>query len=681
MANGNVDLLRQIAVLAQLMYDKSGVAELMKDSDRAIAKLREVAATYNIVSKAAKAYDQREIASETAKVTLESKKLAVADKKLAIAKKEAGLLTKDLAQENQRLAIANKKAALANKELAQEAKKATIEGKRLTNESKALRLEQQKAKGDQVAKGYRKQSQAARGLALNLDGVKDALIGIGVTVAAKGLFTITSNIEKASFRIRNFVNDAQFARLERRFNELNKQTDDLFSPSDFNESAAAVFSIDRSTRRFARSLEFAVKMGPVLNKSLKDIQLGVASAIIGGEISALEDLGVITALEIEEMQRRTKIPFSDLVVAEREAFVLNHLRLSTKQLGLADEASKGLGSTWNRFLSVLDRGSRILTQDFKPVAIAILGNITKFMRMLMESPIGLFTLRLGGLIAGIAALALGIGILTKAFAFLRGMLLLTNKATLLLWGKFLLISSLIIALILLIDDFWLALQNPKADTIFKSLFEKFPGLRKWLKELTELSGRLASDLIDFFSGEYEWENDSLLIALKGLRDFLNKELGEAFDRLDKVIEGFVNRWIDRFEKAGGIFKRLFQSASGSPIETFPETAGGSDFRLPPPGLSRTQISSLLDLLGGGLSQVGFDLGANVAGGSRVPPAPVGNRFFPSAPQTTNVTTISIGGGSYTIQAGLDRSEIIRIALEEQQRELEKQLIEADIGGR
>jgi len=200
MPQGNVDLLREIAVLAGLMYDKSGIAELMKDSDRAIAKLREVATAYNIVSKAAKDYDQREIASETAKVALESKKLTVENKKLALANKEAALFNKDLAQESSKLTIANKKAALSNKALSGEARKLTIESKQLTNEQKRLRLEQQQSRAEKVAQGYKKQGDAAKGLAVNLEGVKDGLIALGVVTAAKGLFDVSRNVERATRR-------------------------------------------------------------------------------------------------------------------------------------------------------------------------------------------------------------------------------------------------------------------------------------------------------------------------------------------------------------------------------------------------------------------------------------------------------------------------------------------------
>jgi len=468
-------------------------------------------------------------------------------------------------------------------------------------------------------------------------------------------------------------------------------------------------------------LEFAIQKGPVLGKSLKDIQVGIAGAIVGGETAALEELGLVTQIELENMRRRTGLAFGDLRLAEREKFVFDRLNLTAKELAQADAATKGLNASWGRFLTIGEKIFRTLRKDFEPVMIALLGGFTKFLRMLTASPVGIFVLRMGGLIAAVAALALGIGALTKAFAFLRGMLLLTNASTLLLWGKFILIGSIILAVIILVEDFWLALENPEADTVFKGFFDKYPKVRAALIDLKKLAGQsftefdpenqaqldkvlaqpnpervekfknffkqiwkdiiadfangltglrqIISDIDDLFKGEYNWSNDALVLEIKAV-----------FDK----IGGYADSFFNNIKK----LKNFFATGEGGLFQVLPETGGLTDSpSTQSPSISRSDVSSLLDLLGGGLSQIGFNtgnrIGANLGGNQQAPPPVLGSRLFAPAAgaQTSNTTIITIGGSTSSVQAGVDRSEIVELSVDTFRRELEKQLIEADIGGR
>ena len=661
MANGNTELLRKIAVMATLLYDKSGVSELMRDTDKGVAKLLELAATYNIVSKAAKAYDQREIASETARVRLEAQKLTVVNKKLGIANKEASLLNKDLSKSSKEQSIANQKQALVNKQLAAEDKKVATAKKEVQLASAKLRLEAQKDKSAQLAQGYKKQSSAARTLITDLDGVKQSLIGIGIVAAGQGLLQIAGRIEQAGFRISNFIDERQFAALEKRFEQLNKQSKKLFSKTDFEESAAAVFVIDRNTRRFARTLEFAILKAPVLGKTMKQIQVGLAEDIVGGGTSALEELGLVTQLELENMRRRTGLSFGDLRLAEREKFVFDRLRLTPAALFQSNKAAKGLNATWGRFLTVVSESIRLLQEDFKPVAIFILSKITKFLDLLLSSPVALFALRIGGLIAGLAALAIGIGALTKALAFLRVMLLATNTATLLLWGKLLLIGSIVIGLIILVDDFWLSLNNPEADTVFNSLLNKHPALRELFTDLITWSKALSMHMKVFYPKEL-----GLTFQLTGILDLIIK-IGRGLNWLKPYIDTLLTpfsklkEFIESDEESAFV-KFLRQPIVKSVGSLFEDNDG--------------EVESLLGLLRGGLAPIGLNLNAGINLQNQDL-----QRLNPVNTQSDNITYITVGGNTIELQSGVDRNEILQISTDNFKLELEKQLIEADIGGR
>jgi len=131
-----------------------------------------------------------------------------------------------------------------------------------------------------------------------------------------------------------------------------------------------------------------------------------------------------------------------------------------------------------------------------------------------------------------------------------------------------------------------------------------------------------------------------------------------------LLEKFVGKWIDRLSEAGRLFRNMFRSTAGSPIETFPETGGLTSFAptLGPRGIPREDISALLNLLNTGFAPRGFNLG-------------------PSPQITSNITYINIDGIQSTVQAGLDRGEILELSVDTFRTEMEKQLIEADIGGR
>lgn len=579
-------------------YDASGFKKFLNDSKEAIGTLKKLAVSYQAVNKAQQASVAKEQIAESRKLTIEGKKLTLTSKELTIAKK---------------------KDALASQQL-------TIAGKKLTNEAKALRLEQQKLKAQNYQDTLKKQDKAAQGLVGSLDNVKDSLLALGVVTVATGLFKIALNVEKALKRIKLFVGDAAFNRIEKRFERLNKSSGDLFSRKDLRESAASVFEIDRNTRRFMRSMEFAIKLGPRLGKTLQEVQEGVARGVIFGEEDALVELGLTTPLALEEMRRRTGLSLGDLKVREREAFVFNLIRKLTKQIDGTDDSTGKLTRSWDRFNKLLDDSSDILSETFAPAAAFLLNTLTSFLRMVAASPFGRFTLKTGAIIAAVAGITVVVGALAKVMVFLQLTSLKTAGAMLLVFGKVLAIFLALGLALLAAEDIFVTFFGPEdADTLTKRFL-------KWLGDMLE-KGR--NKVNDFF-------ND---IGFDALTAKIDKFLDDQSAKVLKLANFIKDKLGDIGITFGEVGAGLRPGGSG----LFPQVGRISDGQAQPGNQFLNQLSNL----------------------------------FPSS-TSSNVdrsTNITIGGNTQSFPQGLSKRETINIATDAFKRGLEKELIEADIRGR
>lgn len=646
------ELVRNILGRLGYEYDDSNFKKFLKDALVGISRLKELGTAYQAAAKAAQEINNKQLAAESKLLTIESKKLTLESKQLTIANKQKALAAKDQMTASRQLTIA----------------------------SKELRLEQQKLRAEKYEETLKKQKQNADGLAGSLKGVKKSLIAMGVAAAASGLFKIALNSEKAILRIRNFVNDAAFARLQKRFEVLNKESGQMFSSVDFEQSASAVLAIDRNTRRFTKSMEFAIKMAPVLGQSMQGIQEAIARGVVFGDEEALVQLGLITPLALEEMRRRTGLSLSDLRVAERERFIFSRLKLSVRQMNLGKEASDNLGSSWRRFQALVKDASKDLSRTFAPTAARLLNMATTFFRMLAASPFGLIVLRLGGLVAGLATLTIGLGALTKAMIFFRAAMLKANLAALAFFGKFLFYGALLAGLTILSEDLWLSLAGPEdSDTLFKKFkkflddmdkktFEWFKGvsprwLLQWDQIVQDFKDRMIKDLEALFKGEYNWENDALVVAFK-----------VVLDKLEGYVDSFLNKMTGFKDFVDNIFSLgidIPEPRKRLPDETLSIWEKFLYSMLPTLNPRRKQAADLMSLLSGGIGTPGFNL------------TPPGDQLLgraPAAARIDNSTSLTFGANNFTFPSGLNRAEIIEEGVREYRLEFEKQLIKADIGG-
>ncbi len=632
------DTVRNILARFGLDYDSSNFKKLLDDTMQGIKELKKLGVSFQAVNKAQQQLNTKQLATESKQLTIENKKAALANK--------------EVIGELKRASIADKQAATRKKEAATVTQKLASESKKLVIALKQLKLEQQQARGERYKKGLEAQDRAANDLSKSLGNLRDNLVGVGVLAGAGFLFNIALKTERAVLRIQNLIDKTALAKLEKRFDTLNKQNRELFSKKDFKESAAAVLLIDRNVGFFAKSLEFAIKKAPVLGKSLKEIQEGLAEARVLGDEQALIGLGLITPLALEEMRRRTGISFGDLRPEERTNMILNLMKLTTKQLKEADAATRGLNASWNRFNKLIEDGGERLTEDFKPTMIFLLEGTVKFLRLLASSPIGLFSLRLGGLIAGVATLTLGLGVLSKAVIFLRLASLKAHTATLRLFGKFLFFGVLIAAVIILIDDLWVSLAGPEdADTLLNRM-DKFikdiqTKIKAWLRE----------------------------IGLGWLVDF------NAW--LDKTLENITLKIIDFFKKLPGrIVKLPAFLRKNLKLSLLPPFLDPK-FNTTSPNRQQPVPNSFEDWLRTFGEKMKLSL---------LPPF-LNPRFNTTSPNrqlsgTTssvssvdNSTSLTFGNNSISLQSGANKQDILNAAVDQYKIFLEQQLNEAQIGGR
>ena len=619
------DIVRNILARFGMDYDDSNFKKLLDDTMQGVKELKKMGVSFQALNKAQQQLNTKQLATESKQLVNENRKAALINKQLTAELKKAALADKALVTEAKRLTVANKQAALESKQL-------TIK--------------------------WKQQDRQAKELSATLRNLRDGLIGVGVLTAARFVFNIALKTERAVLRIQNLIDKTVLARLEKRFDVLNKQNRELFSKKDFKESAAAVLLIDRNVGFFAKSLDFAIKKAPILGKTLREIQEGLAEARVFGDEQALIELGLITPLALEEQRRRTGIAFGELRPEERTNMILNLMKLSSKQLQNADAATRGLNASWNRFNKLIEDAGEKLTEDFKPAMIFLLEGTVDFLRLLAASPIGLFFLRLGGLIAGLATLTLGLGVLTKAMLFFRLASLKAHKATLLLFGKFLLYGALIAGLVILIDDLWVTITGgPKADTLFNRL-GKF--LKKFFKDI-------------------------------GLDDFVKS--------IDDWLENIVNKGIDKLTEFGIWIKNFFTKDLGKILNDFFDNIGFTDLTAKIDKFLDDTVGKFLKMvdkvgkllniigIGPGAEESAFSLLPEVSGLGATPrlnTTPPGRQLSGLTPSMSNVdnsTSLNFGSNNLRVQAGANKEEIISVAVDRYKLFLEQQLNEAQIGGR